>query len=130
MAPERDSSAPNSFSTISYSDLTMYNSVGPNKKFQTITLNKQNKLSRKMLEEHFDSEPNIMKEEDFDLRRVSSHQSINTIDEGQLSKDIDESLSSFINTKLQFGLESFSLVGAGFNKFKTISPTNGEKKCK
>ncbi len=78
----------------------MYNNVGGNKKFQTITLNKQKKFSKKVVEEHFDSEPNLMKEEDLDLRRVSSRQSINTIDEGKLGKEIDESLSIFINNKL------------------------------
>ena len=72
----------------------------------------------------------MMKEEDFDLRRVSSRQSINTIDEGQLGKEIDESLSSFINTRLEFGLESYSLASGGFNKFKTISPSNLENKGK
>jgi hypothetical protein len=59
-----------------------------------------------------------------DLKRISSRQSINTIDERQLGKEIDESLSSFINNRLQFGFEPFNLAVGGFNKFKTISPTS------
>jgi hypothetical protein len=46
MAPERDSSNPNTFSTISYSDQAMFNSLGSKKPFQTINMNnKQAKTS-------------------------------------------------------------------------------------
>jgi hypothetical protein len=125
MAPERDSSNPNTFSTISYSEQAMYNSLGSKKPFQTINSNsKQAKLSRNAVGEHFESEPNLTKEEELDLKRISSRQSINTIDERQLGKEIDESLSSFISNKLQFGFEPFTLASGGFQKFKTISPSS------
>jgi hypothetical protein len=46
MAPERDSSNPKTFSTISYSDQAIFNSIGSKKPFHTINLNnKQVKAS-------------------------------------------------------------------------------------
>lgn len=115
-------------STISYSDKVINEECRSGKKFKQLTTKVHKNSESKVINQNLESEPNIISE-DAEYQRTSSRQSLKTIDVGLMNNEVNESLTSFINNKLEFQFDNYGMVDGLFSKLKTQDKGVSQLRC-